>query len=84
MDAKNKRDVVKEALRVVKKGGSFAFQDLFPNRAIYGDLDSLLAEIKSWGIQEVKYINTSNADFIPGPLKLPFMVGAIGIICGKK
>jgi SAM-dependent methyltransferase len=84
MDAKNKRDVIKEALRVVKKGGSFAFQDLFPNRAIYGDLENLLAEVKSWGIDEVKYVNTSNADFIPGPLKLPFMVGAIGIICGKK
>lgn len=84
MDAKNKRDVVKESLRVVKKGGSFAFQDLFPNRAMYGDLDSLLAEIRSWGIEEVRYINTSDALFIPRALKLPFMVGAIGIICGKK
>ncbi len=84
MDAKNKRDVIREALRVVKKGGSFAFQDLFPNKAIYGDLESLLAEVRSWGIEEVKYINTSNADFIPGPLKLPFMIGAIGIVCGKK
>jgi len=83
-DAKNKRDVVREALRVVRKGGSFAFQDLFPNRAIYGDIDSLLEEIRSWGIEEVSFINTSNAPFIPGLLKLPFMVGAIGIICGKK
>ena len=84
MDAGNKRDVVKEALRVVKKGGSFAFQDLFPNKAIYGDLDELLAEIKSWGIQDVRYVDTSNADFIPGPIKLPFMIGTIGIICGRK
>jgi ubiquinone/menaquinone biosynthesis C-methylase UbiE len=84
MDAKNKRDVIKEGLRVVKKGGSFAFQDLFPNKTIYGDLDSLLIEIKSWGIEEVKFVNTSNAEFIPGPLKLPFMVGEIGIIRGKK
>lgn len=83
-DAKNKRDVVKEALRVVKKGGSFAFQDLFPIKAIYGNLDELLAEIKSWGVEEVKFVNTSNAGFIPVPLKLPFMIGEIGIICGKK
>jgi SAM-dependent methyltransferase len=83
-DAKNKRDVVKEALRVVKKGGSFAFQDLFPNEAIYGDMGSLLEEIRSWGIEEVRFVNTSNAPFIPGPLKLPFMIGTIGIICGRK
>jgi SAM-dependent methyltransferase len=28
-DARDKREVVREALRVVKKGGKFAFQDLF-------------------------------------------------------
>lgn len=80
----NKREVVKEALRVVRKGGSFAFQDLFPNKAIYGDLDSLLAEVKSWDVDEVRFVNTSGAPFIPNLLKLPFMVGEIGILCGKK
>jgi len=83
-DAKNKRDVVKEALRTVKKGGHFAFQDLFPVKSLYGDVDGLLEEIKSWGIDDVRYVNTSNADFIPRPLKVPFMVGSIGIIYGKK
>jgi len=83
-DAKNKRDVVKEALRVVKKGGYFAFQDLFPVKRLYGNIDEMLEEIKGWGIDDVKYVNTSNADFIPGPLKLPFMVGSIGIIYGRK
>jgi len=28
-DAKDKREVIREALRVVKKSGKFAFQDLF-------------------------------------------------------
>jgi len=83
-DAKNKRDVVKEALRTVKKGGYFAFQDLFPVKSLYGDIDNLLEEIKSWGIEDVRYVNTSNADFIPALLKLPFMVGSIGIIYGRK
>jgi len=83
-DAKNKRDVVKEALRTVKKGGCFAFQDLFPVKKLYGNIDELLAEIKSWGVDDVRFVNTSNADFIPKPLKLPFMVGSIGIIYGRK
>jgi ubiquinone/menaquinone biosynthesis C-methylase UbiE len=83
-DAENTRDVIKEAIRVVKKGGFFAFQDLFPLKKIYGDLDNLLAEIQSWDVDEVKYVDTSNADFIPAALKLPFMVGATGIIYGRK
>jgi SAM-dependent methyltransferase len=83
-DARNKRDVVREALRTVKKGGYYAFQDLFPSKKRYGDINSLLEEIKSWGIDDVKYVNTSNAHFIPAPLKLPFMVGSIGIIYGRK
>ena len=83
-DAKNKRDLVREALRTVKKGGHFAFQDLFPQKKLYGNIDELLEEIKGWGVDDVKYIDTSNADFIPGPLKVPFMVGSIGIIYGRK
>ncbi|MFA5064655.1 MAG: class I SAM-dependent methyltransferase [Dehalococcoidia bacterium] len=83
-DAKNKRDVVREALRTVKTGGHFAFQDLFPVKRLYGNVDELLEEIKGWGVDDVRYVNTSNADFIPGPLKLPFMVGSIGIIYGRK
>jgi len=47
-------------------------------------MDGLLEEIKGWGVDDVSFVNTSNADFIPGPLKLPFMVGSIGIIYGRK
>jgi ubiquinone/menaquinone biosynthesis C-methylase UbiE len=84
VDAGNKRDVVREALRVVRKGGWFAFQDLFTVKRLYGNVDDLLSEIRSWGVEDVRFVNTSNADFIPKPLKLPFMVGSIGIIYGRK
>lgn len=83
-DAKDKRDVVKEALRVVRKGGAFAFQDLFAVKRMYGEIDDLLALIREWGTQDVRFINTSDAAFIPALMKLPFMVGSIGIIYGKK
>jgi len=82
--AHNKRDVIKEALRTVKKGGYFVFQDLFPVKQWYGDINSLLEEIRGWGVDDVRYVNTSNAEFIPAALKLPFMVGSIGIIYGRK
>ncbi len=83
-DAKDKRDVIKEALRVAKKGGVFAFQDLFLVKKLYGDSNDLLAEIKSWDIQEVHLVDTSQSEFIPKALRLPFMIGSIAIIYGIK
>jgi SAM-dependent methyltransferase len=83
-DSRDKREVIKEALRVVKKDGVFAFQDLFLVKSIYGEINDLLATIRSWGIQGVKFVNTSTNSFIPRLLKLPFMVGSIGIIYGTK
>ena len=83
-DAKDKREVVKEALRVLKKGGVFVFQDLFLLKKMYGEPQDLIATIKNWGIDDIKFVNTSDQKFIPGPMKLPFMVGQIGIIYGKK
>jgi SAM-dependent methyltransferase len=83
-DAKDKREVIGEALRVVKKGGRFAFQDLFLVKELYGEVDDLLETIRGWEIAEVAFVDTSASDFIPAALKLPFMVGKIGIIYGTK
>ena len=83
-DAKDKRDLIKEALRVVQKGGVFSFQDLFLVEKIYGETDELLEIIKSWGVESVAFVRTNDLDFIPSALKLPFMVGAMGIIYGRK
>jgi ubiquinone/menaquinone biosynthesis C-methylase UbiE len=83
-DAKDRRDVIKEALRVVKKGGVFAFHDLFLIKKLYGETDDLLKTIRSWGVQEVDFVFTANSDFVPGLLKIPFMMGTIGIIYGRK
>jgi SAM-dependent methyltransferase len=83
-DASDKRDVIKESLRVVKKGGAFAFQDPFLRKTIYGDFEDLLQTIRSWGVSRVEFIDTSGADFIPAVLRLPFAAGAIGVLYGRK
>jgi len=83
-DAPDKRAVIREALRVVRQGGSFAFQDLFLMKSMYGEIDALLAEVKSWGMESVAFTDTSKAEFIPKALKLPFMVGTIGVLHGRK
>lgn len=80
---KNKRNVVKEALRVVKKGGSFAFQDLFEMKSIYGDFDEFMQEIGA-EVSELHFVDTSKEPYVQGVLKLPFMLGRTGIIYGIK
>jgi SAM-dependent methyltransferase len=81
---KDKRELIREALRVVKRGGVFVFQDLFLWKQVYGEPDELLGIIRSWGITEVALIHTNNLAFIPTVLKLPFMLGTIGVIAGRK
>jgi ubiquinone/menaquinone biosynthesis C-methylase UbiE len=83
-DIADKREVVREALRVVKKGGKFAFQDLFLLKQIYGEPQELLKTIQGWGIEKVEFVETRQAGFIPAALKLPFMVGTLGLVVGKK
>lgn len=83
-DVRDKKKLIKEALRVVKKGGRFVFQDLFLWKWVYGEVDDLLETIRSWGIETVEFVDTSNSDFIPKALKLPFMLGTVGILYGRK
>ncbi|MGZ4926703.1 MAG: methyltransferase domain-containing protein [Halobacteriota archaeon] len=83
-DAKDKRDLIEEALRVVRKGGAFAFQDLFLAKRLYGDVEELLEVIRSWGIGSVELLDTAHSDAIPKALRLPFMLGTIAILYGKK
>jgi SAM-dependent methyltransferase len=83
-DAKDKRELIREALRVVKKGGKFSFQDEFMVKQVFGDMDDLIATVKSWGVSKVEFVQTRDADFIPRALKVPFILGTIGIIKGEK
>ena len=77
-------NIAKELYRVVKKGGKFAFQDLFLEQKTYGKTDDLLALIRSWGITKVEFARTCDEPFIPRSLKLSFMVGTISVIYGEK
>jgi len=83
-DTADKRQLLREALRVVTPGGKFVFQDLFLVEAFYGKPDELVELVKSWGVREVKFVRTCDEPFIPALLKLPFMLGRIGILYGEK
>lgn len=83
-DTRDKRLLVKEALRVLRPGGVFCFQDLFLEQRFYGDIDALQDALRSWGVHDVTFVNTSQLEFVPWYLKLPFMLGKIGILYGRK
>ena len=84
--AKDKRDVVREALRIVKKGGAFSFQDMFSQKALYGDMEEFVEELKKEGITEIHYIGNleKKLDFIPGYVAAPWMISGMGILYGRK
>jgi len=81
---RDKKKVIREALRVVKRGKWFVFQDLFRWRAVYGRPDALLDAIRSWGIDYVELVDTTDPAGIPRVLKLPFMLGTVSVLCGRK
>lgn len=84
--AKDKRDVVREAFRVLKKGGAFALQDMFAQKALYGDMEQFVEELKKAGFQEVHYIgNIEKQDgLVPGYIQTPWMISGAGLIYGIK
>jgi len=82
-DTNDKQEVIKEALRVVRKGGAFAFQDLFRKR-VFGDIKELLEAVRGWGIERVEFLDTAHSGIVPKALRLPVMLGTIGILYGTK
>lgn len=81
----DKPELIKEALRVVKKGGSFAFQDLFCQKSLYGDINEVISELKASGVSEINFIpDVEKLGFVPAFVQTPWMISGIGLIYGKK
>ena len=83
-DADDKRAPLREALRVLKPGGVFVLQDLFLLQAYFGTPEELQATLRGWGARDVAFIHTHEEKFIPGWVKLPFMLGTLAILRGEK
>ena len=80
---KNKQALLRETLRVLKKGGTFAIQDLMePSR--YGDMEKFVAELKAEGYEDVRLIKTTNGMFMsPCESKLMMLAGST-LLAGRK
>ena len=83
-DTADKRDVIKEALRVLKKDGAFSFQDMFLDEKLYGKRDDLVRTMQNWGLQEVRFLDSHEILSIPGLLNTGRALGSCSIIYGRK
>ncbi len=72
-----------EALRVLKKGGAFAVQDVFTFKAMYGDFEKLKDTLEKY-VSELNWIDTNKQMKIPRLLQNPIFLGDIGIFYGIK
>ena len=81
----DKRKVVQEALRVLKKGGSFSLQDLFSQEKLYGNMEEFTEGLRQEGFQEVHYIPFIERErWIPRYVQAPWMLYGVGLLYGKK
>ena len=80
---KNKQVLLRETLRVLKKGGTFAIHDLMePVR--YGDMEKFIQELKAEVYEDVQLIKTTDGKFMnPGEAKLMTLSGST-LLVGRK
>ena len=79
----NRISLIKEALRVLKNGGVFAFQDLF-NKQFYGKIGLFYETLQTLELKELKLVDTSDFVYIPIALRTNHMVGNSKILYGIK
>jgi ubiquinone/menaquinone biosynthesis C-methylase UbiE len=80
----DKREVVREALRVVKPGGAFAFVDYFFDEQYYGKASEFESYLKNLNLSQFEYKPLQGMIALPVLLKHPKILGKVGIIYGKK
>jgi SAM-dependent methyltransferase len=80
----DKRAVAREALRVIKPGGVFAFVDYFYDEKYYGKILDFEKYLKDLNLAQLEYRPLREMIAMPILLKHPKILGKAGIIHGRK
>ena len=80
----DKRQVLAEALRVVKAGGHFAFVDYFYDTKYYGTAATFGEYLKNLGLAQFERKPLHEMIAVPLLLRHPKILGKVGIIYGRK
>ncbi len=79
----DKKDMIYETLRVLKKGGTFAIHDIM-NWIYFGDINEFIATLKKMGIEEVHLVETSKGMFMTEIESFFLSLNGSYILYGKK
>ena len=79
----NRQDLLRESLRVLKKGGTFAIHDIM-SKYKYGDMDKFVRELRNEGYEEVKLIRTDNGKFMSKTEAVWMMLKGSALLVGRK
>ena len=79
----DKHALLRESLRVLKKGGVFVLHDSMKPQ-MYGDMNAFAQELRDMGFAEVRYVETSEAIFGSKQRAAMMMLGNSGMLVGRK
>lgn len=80
---KNKQALLRETLRILKKGGTFAIHDMMePVR--YGDMEKFVEELKAEGYEDVQLISTADGLFMSKLESRVIMLHGSTLLLGRK
>ncbi len=79
----DKRDLLLETLRTLKKGGIFAIHDLM-SPARYGDMEVFVKMLKQEGYEEVRLIDTTDGTFMTKKEAAWLGLSGSTLLVGKK
>lgn len=79
----DKRTLLKESLRVLKKGGVFALNDDMKEQ-MYGDMNTFVEELKNMGYEDVRLVDTASEIFGSKRNAALHMLGSSMMIVGRK
>lgn len=79
----NKRELLLETLRTLKRGGAFAIHDLMsPQR--YGDMEDFAQRLRDAGYEEVRLIPTAGGRFMSDLEEKRYMLQGSMLMVGRK
>ena len=81
--AMDKKSILMESMRVLKKGGVFAIQDYFDREKMFGSIPELMKYMKEQGISEVFYEGGQD-HMLPKAVIRPYCINGTGILWGRK
>lgn len=79
----DRQALLRESLRVLKKGGTFVLHDLM-TPARYGDMNAFIAALQAEGYTQVGLISTANGLFMEATEAALLMLSGSTLLTGKK